>query len=99
MLPLLLLLLLGPLLQVITVNQVVDIMSRLLVNSDWRAVLEAVLPGRKRADAAAAGGGGSGSKEPSPAPQGNRPAGTPGAAEAAATGDAAAEEAQAVAVS
>jgi hypothetical protein len=83
------------LLQVITVNQVVDIMSRLLVNPDWRAVLEAVLPGRKRADAAAAaGGGGSGSKEPSPAPQGSRPAGTSGT-EAAAGIEAAAEAAEA----
>lgn len=46
-------------------NQVVDIMSRLLVQPDWKEVLDAVLPGRKRADAAA---GGSSSKEQSPAP-------------------------------
>jgi hypothetical protein len=50
---------------VITVNQVVDIMSRLLLNPDWKAVLDEVLPGRKRADG---GTGGSSSKEQSPAP-------------------------------
>lgn len=61
--------------QVITVNQVVDIMSRLLVNPDWKTVLDVVLPGRKRAEpgggqrvTADGGTGGSSSKEQSPAP-------------------------------
>jgi hypothetical protein len=47
--------------QVITVNQVVDILARLQAQPDWRAVLEAVLPGRKKA------GEGGGSRSQSPA--------------------------------
>ncbi|WIA17335.1 hypothetical protein OEZ85_014198 [Tetradesmus obliquus] len=38
---------------VITVNQVVDILVRVQGSNDWKAALEHVLPGRKRADAAA----------------------------------------------
>lgn len=39
------------LLQVITVNQVVDILSRVQAGSGWKEVLQAVLPSRKRAEA------------------------------------------------
>lgn len=49
-----------PVRQVITVNQVVDILARAQgTHPDWRAVLEAVLPCRKRAD----GEGGEGEQE------------------------------------
>jgi hypothetical protein len=67
------------LLQVITVNQVVDILVRVQGSNDWKAALEQVLPGRKRADPAAAAA--------AAPPSGDKPeaaAGSAGTADAAA---------------
>lgn len=80
------------LLQVITVNQVVDILSQMQGSQDWKGVLEAVLPSRKRADV-----GGSSSKEQSPAPPAAAaaaaaPAGAPSKPAAAPAAAAAADE-------
>jgi hypothetical protein len=41
---------------VITVNQVVDILSRVQAGSGWKDVLEAVLPSRKRVEETDGGG-------------------------------------------
>ena len=51
-------------LQVITVNQVVDILVRKQTNPDWADVLAGVLPGRKVVGLTAAAGAADGKAEP-----------------------------------